>query len=317
MCWLVNNPYPNLKGLSPAAADLDKDGDDDLVVGNFLGTLSYFENQAPTSAGMPANFQLVPNYFGNLDVGANSAPQLFDIDKDSDFDLFIGNDKGYISFYQNNGTAFVPDFSLVTLKWGKVKINDLQGGVGSLGYSRPSFMDLDGDTQPELIVGTIYGQLQIFTNLTTSATDSFPFIGHFQNFDFGSYASPSIAIIDTSRTPVFIVGTQRGGLQLFKKPYHPEPTVSIQTAAGATPFLRLFPNPTSQYFTLQTASSQTEPIDFHIYNISGQDVFASSSVLPTANHYHCVIPPLPNGLYFVKIQYQGKYYTQKLVISSF
>ncbi len=69
-----------LQSLIPSVADMDGDGDIDLVCGNSKGKLVYCENIA--LSGQPADFKLIDPAWHGIDVGDFSAPQLFDMDTD-------------------------------------------------------------------------------------------------------------------------------------------------------------------------------------------------------------------------------------------
>lgn len=85
----------------PAFADLDLDGDFDLVVGAEDGSFHYFENTG--TADLPGFTVLTAdqNPFDNFDAGTESKPAFADLDGDGDMDLIAGNESGYIKYYQN------------------------------------------------------------------------------------------------------------------------------------------------------------------------------------------------------------------------
>ena len=149
---LITKDFANLStyslgnALYPAFADLDNDVDLDMMVGTEDGVLHYFE--ADYSSGSAVYTLKTPNYNG-IDVGGFSTPTFFDIDKDGDLDLFIGNSFGDIAYYKNNGTTQAPSFVFVTDNFGSVNVKSI---YSYLGYSVPVFIEDNGNTN--LFVGS-------------------------------------------------------------------------------------------------------------------------------------------------------------------
>ena len=128
---------------NPALADLDSDGDLDLIVGNADGNLSAFHNIGNRCKYV---FEPEPSNF-NLDFipGGNSAPVFTDIDSDGDYDMFVGLGNGTLKGYNNIGTDSYPHWT---------EDNNLVLGIGDIGsYTQPAFADLDGDSDLDLFIG--------------------------------------------------------------------------------------------------------------------------------------------------------------------
>jgi len=83
----------------PTFADLDVDGDLDLICGEYNGKFQYYENTGTSTNPVFAAAQLNP--FGLIDVGMLSNPSLADIDNDGDFDLMSGAYDGHFKFFEN------------------------------------------------------------------------------------------------------------------------------------------------------------------------------------------------------------------------
>ncbi len=86
----------------PAFADIDGDGDLDLVIGAFDGSLTYYQNAGTANAFL---FQYVPGFFDGVTTVFRSSPAWEDYDADGDPDLFLGNAKGGLYFYENRRGA--------------------------------------------------------------------------------------------------------------------------------------------------------------------------------------------------------------------
>lgn len=132
------------ESLVPAFGDLDNDQDLDMIVGTISGYFHEFEN---TGSATNPQFNLKNPILTNTDVGADAAPFLYDIEEDGDLDLFVGNEKGRIAFYRNQGDSLQASFSLINRFYGAVDV-----ATNVQGQSIPFFYrDSSGTT---LLVGS-------------------------------------------------------------------------------------------------------------------------------------------------------------------
>ncbi len=138
---------------APTFVDIDGDGDFDMFIGNKEGTINFYRNNGTPSS--PSWAPAERNY-GSIDIGRYSTPMFCDIDGDSDFDLFVGNEEGKICFYRNDGTASSPGWTFVTNDFNSID-------VGS--RSAPSFVDIDGDGDIDIFVGENDGGINFYQNV--------------------------------------------------------------------------------------------------------------------------------------------------------
>ena len=136
---------------APTLADLDGDGDLDMIVGEASGQLNLYRNTGSRTA---RKFELVSDVFQDIDVGRRSAPLLADFDGDGRVDLLLGSEDGDIQFWRNVGTDSDLRFE---------RQADL--GMSTGPFSTIAVGDVDGDGDLDLIIGTSSGGLLYFENV--------------------------------------------------------------------------------------------------------------------------------------------------------
>lgn len=163
---VVQNPF-NLQATSylaaPALADMDGDGDLDMLVAEEYGFFKYFENTG--TATSPTFAAPVSNPFGLTSTNYIYVfPALGDLDNDGDVDLMLGDYNGRLTYHENTGSSSAPAFAAGVSE---------PFGLDSTEYvSLPVFADLDNDGDLDLLVGEYYG-MQYFENTGTASAPAF------------------------------------------------------------------------------------------------------------------------------------------------
>ncbi|HEX9251234.1 MAG TPA: VCBS repeat-containing protein, partial [Ignavibacteriaceae bacterium] len=132
----------------PTFADLDNDGDYDLLLGRDLQTFVYFRNTG--TAQNPVWTQNSTTFSGVETTTYWKNPTFADLDYDGDFDLVYGTDGGMLYFYRNIGTVTIPSFQYYPDYF---KIIKLSGGSATV-----SLKDYDGDGDNDLLSGDWLGK---------------------------------------------------------------------------------------------------------------------------------------------------------------
>lgn len=127
---------------SPTAADFDNDGDKDLVVGvvDALIDFAYIENKGNGVFEEKTSFE---NPFGGAAVISDAAPYFLDVDGDNDKDFLMGssdNADPYLKYFRNENGKYM-----------EVTANNPFSGSTVGNMFIPSFADMDGDGDLDLV----------------------------------------------------------------------------------------------------------------------------------------------------------------------
>ncbi|GAB5536801.1 MAG: hypothetical protein Rubg2KO_30500 [Rubricoccaceae bacterium] len=205
---------------APSVADVDGDGDLDMLAGEFGGSFWYFENTAGAGT-TPAFASAVTNPFGLADVGDWSTPSVADLDGDGDLDVLAATLDGDFFYFENTaGVSTTPAFASAMLN---------PFGLGYIGFnSTLSVVDLDGDGDLDVLAGEVDGDFHYFENTAGAGTTPTFFSAVTNPFglaDVGRASAPSVADLDSDGDLDVLAGEDGGSFFYFEN----------TAGAGATP----------------------------------------------------------------------------------
>lgn len=184
---------------APALADLDGDGDLDLVIGTWNEGVLLFRNDGNARA---PRFTRVDEPLVDLTRGSHASPALADLDGDGDLDLLAGESSGEINVWRNDGTRSAPAFTLVT---------DTLLGLDVGRRSAPALADLNGDGAIDLVVGSESGETLVLWGSGT--LDQFERAG---SLALPGIAAPVFADLDGDGDLDLLAGEIAGGLRWYE-----------------------------------------------------------------------------------------------------
>jgi len=275
---LINNNVAGLDTLQmlslvPAVADMDGDGDMDLVCGNSKGKFVYCENTA--QVGQNANFVLKDAAWFNFDVGDFSAPNLFDIDNDGLIDLISGNKNGTLSCFKNIGTKQVASFVLISDKLGGVDVTNSQ--LSNYGYSVPFFC-----REPEgnvvLLCGSEFGDIKVYDQIEGNLVGDFRLRGDMPGIKEGWRIGVNGGNFNNDTLIDLVVGNYAGGINMFKGTSERIFGINHPSQRETNPMVA-YPNPTkSEIILYRKDAYQAKSSVFRICDMKGRVVMAMNDV---------------------------------------
>jgi hypothetical protein len=188
---------------NPTLVDIDRDGDFDLVYGTSDGTLYTYLNIGSVSS---PQFQYNAGYFPVIRISGNGATvSLADFDNDNDLDFVSGDWLGRFQYFRNDGTAHLPRFTPATASFSTLD-------AGS--YSSPVFVDLDGDTDQDIVSGALDGLIHCYINTGPGFAQNTTI---FSGIDVGFMSAPAFADLDFDGDLDMIVGAEEATMLQFYK----------------------------------------------------------------------------------------------------
>lgn len=183
--------------------------------------LNYGEDDLP-------DFEMIQHNFLQdqmIEVGRGAYPVFVDYNADGLQDLFLSNEKYYeegpqppsrISLYENTGTMTDPEYTLIDDNY--LNLDEL-----SLLSMYPSFLDLDGDEDLDLLIGDQGGKLHFFRN-DAGPDEVFDFTLDTPNYadvnndpiDVGQFATPQPFDLDNDGKLDLLIGEKNGNINYYR-----------------------------------------------------------------------------------------------------
>ena len=287
--------------ITPTFGDIDGDGDTDLIVGCASGELYLFTNTA--GAGNTASFSLSGNVLAGsetLDVGQNSAPQLFDLNQDGKIDLIVGERNGNLNYYQNTGTPSNPQFTLIT---------EALGGVSSVepnyfvGNSSPHFYRFNGEAY--LALGGEAGRIHLYNGIDNNLTGNFNLLSlHAFEVSTGLLSKPYVVDINTDGIPDLFIGGIGGGINLFMGDY----LVGLNETHQKNSTLKIYPNPADDKISIELSGMNANIVHYRLYSLSGmlmQKGIVRAGIVD--------VSALASGMFILEIDLSGDVFRGKVI----
>lgn len=296
------------KNAAPAFADINNNGKLDLFIGKDDGTISLYMNTGTDSFPV---WTLVSATYSSIDVGKGSKPTFWDIDKDGDLDLFIGNDSGRVWFYRNDGNPNIPSFTLMT---------DRYLDTTFVGFTAPAFGDIDLDGKAEMLLGveriggtfdSTWGGVYVYRDTSSdSSIAKWELVdtNYLDTDHVGRRNTPTLVDIDGDGDLDLFTGESDGGINFWKNETIPgvEEEQLVDNKQMAT--LTILRNPFIQSTVISYYLPVKSMVSLKIYDLSGREAKTLVNEEKTAGTYKVNFSAkgFSNGIYFARLTTNGK-----------
>ncbi len=287
-----NNPDNNWVFI-PSFADLDNDGDYDLLVGrgSYSGpNFEYYENtgtaNSPVFSSTPTSYLTLPNAY---------SPALYDFDNDGDYDLITGNEPNYattttqvtVQYFENTGTITAQNFSTTG-----VTVPNITG----INAANIALGDLNLDGNIDLLLAENSPNLKYFTSDNTGNIT--PMGTLVTGVDYSQY--PALVDIDNDGDLDVFIGSEVS-LVYFEN----TATASINNINTVNK-ITVYPNPVKDklYFNEE-----------HIISYKITDILGKTIQKNNLKETHFIdLSNYKTGIYFIKLKNTtGNIYQSKII----
>ena len=195
----------------PSFADLDGDGDQDMLVGNKIqpddnltGKLFRFENIGTPTEPKFILRGIVPEFTGAY----HYAPAFGDLDSDGDLDILMGTWRDELMLVINDGQVTEPNWTIADPAI--VKLTRGRNATPTLG-------DIDDDGDLDLFIGESSGDINFYRNDGGRDGPEFVLVDDkYGGIDAGRRSVPTLVDIDTDGDFDLVVGSEAEGLKLYR-----------------------------------------------------------------------------------------------------
>jgi len=131
-----------------------------------------------------------------------------DIDGDGDWDMFIGEENGRITFFRNDGTKDQPGWSFISDCYDSICVGE---------KSSPVFADINDDGDFDLFIGNEEGKIVFYQNDGDSSSPSWRKItDNYDSIDAGERSIPFFADIDADSDLDLFIGEKEGNINFYR-----------------------------------------------------------------------------------------------------
>jgi len=292
---------------SPAFADVDNDGDKDLLLGSYIKDSIWFYRNTGTASNYNFTFVGTARSIGIDSVGQSSTPVFVDIDNDNDFDLFIGASNGRIFYYENTGTPSVFNFTLRTAFYNSIDIGD---------EAIPRFTDFDGDGDFDLFIGKQSGTIRYYRNDGTASVPNFVLISNeFLGINVHQNSCPGFADIDNDNDKDLFVGNIKGGIYFYQNNKFSSVNENNFSVISNFNLFQNYPNPFNPETVIGYEIFYNSFVELSVYDIQGKKIadLVGKNQLPGKYSVKFSSENLAAGVYFYALNVNGKIKTQKML----
>lgn len=235
MNWPKNSAAVNLNLFPcPFHIDVNNDGARDMLVSPSAANVSenqksiwYYKNTG-TELNPIFTFQQTDLLQDNMiDAGEGAYPVFFDFDNDGLLDIIIGN-YGYftspgnftskLTACRNTGTATKPEFTLTTTDYANLTV-----ALPSINNLHPTFGDLDGDGDKDMMVGEYNGYVHYFENTAAAGNPANFVLTNYRvkddagdSIDVGQFSAPQLFDVNKDGKLDLLIGEQSGTLNYYE-----------------------------------------------------------------------------------------------------
>jgi len=314
--------YENYPGIAPAAfmapafADLDADGDYDLLHGwlsiSDQAKLAYYSNVG--DANNP-QFELITYDLIPVNDTYRIGLSLCDLDSDGDLDLLIGKHDGTMDLYWNTGDSV------------QFRFNSLVSGFSDIDVgneAQPLFYDIDEDNDYDLFLG-YYANVSdnpgifFYNNIGDEINPIYVYVtNYWEGITARSFKSaPFLADIDDDGDSDLFLGSESGGVQFYRNLLYnnavQNPSILQPSSYTLQP---CYPNPFNPTTTITFTLDRALPVKLAAYNQLGQQVLTiiNNQVVPGDYKFIWDAGSLTSGIYYISLETQGQKQTQKVIL---
>jgi len=132
-------------------------------------------------------------------------PEFGDLDGDGDMDLLVGDFNGFIQYFENISSGNNLTFSFI----------ENVGNIDLSGNSVPTFGDLDGDGDLDMLIGQLNGSLVFYRNVGNTSQYNFQ-MEPFDDIEVENNSAPELLDVDGDDDLDLILGSGSDGMLEFR-----------------------------------------------------------------------------------------------------